>query len=124
MSSSWVKRGTEAGAGAWRRDESRRGTHECVRYGLLLLLVSFTAFGQDQHVTWTLTAEPGKAAPGGKVLLHAAAKIEEGWHLYSMSTGGAQPTKIAVTGAAVDAVRAFQAKPTVAHDPNFNADTE
>jgi thiol:disulfide interchange protein DsbD len=53
-----------------------------------------------------------------------AAKIEEGWHLYSMSTPGATPTKIAVTGSAVDSVRPLQPKPIIAHDPNFNADTE
>ena len=41
-----------------------------------------------------------------------------------MSTPGATPTKFTVTGPAVDSVRALQPKPIVAHDPNFDADTE
>src|SRR5204862_5150482 len=46
------------------------------------------------------------------------------WHLYSMSTPGAIPTKVTITSPAVDSVRALQPKPTIAHDANFNADTE
>jgi thiol:disulfide interchange protein DsbD len=41
-----------------------------------------------------------------------------------MSTPGATPTKVTIAGPAVDSVRAFQPKPTIANDPNFNADTE
>src|SRR4051812_2586630 len=88
------------------------------------LLLGAAAFAQDQHVTWTATAEPAKAAPGSKILLHVTGKIEEGWHLYSMSSPAAQPTKISVTGSVVDTVRPLQPKPIVARDPNFNADTE
>src|SRR5215472_3893336 len=86
--------------------------------GLAALLLASAARGQDRHVTWTLTAEPAQVAPGGKVLLRMSGKIEEGWHLYSMSTLGAQPTTIHISGAAVEAVRSFQPKPAVAHDPN------
>jgi thiol:disulfide interchange protein len=91
---------------------------------LSLFLLSAALFAQDQHVGWTVTPEPAKVAPGGKVLLHLDGKIEEGWHVYSMSTGGAQPTKFTVTGAVVDGVRPFQPKPIVARDPNFGVDTE
>jgi thiol:disulfide interchange protein DsbD len=91
---------------------------------LALLFLAVPLLAQDQHVTWTLAIEPSTIQPGGKTLLRMTGKIEEGWHLYSMSTPGAMPTKITVTGPAVESVRAQQPKPTVAHDPNFNADTE
>jgi thiol:disulfide interchange protein DsbD len=91
---------------------------------LTLLLFSTALFAQEQHVSWTVTPEPAKVAPGGKVLLHLDGKIEEGWHIYSMSTGAAQPTKFSVTGALVESVRPFQPKPIVARDPNFGVDTE
>ena len=94
------------------------------RRGLALLLFVFPLLAQDQHVAWTVTADPAKAAPGARILLRVTGKIEDGWHLYSMSTAGATPTRFAVTGAAVDSVRPLQPKPTVAHDPNFDADTE
>ena len=93
-------------------------------HAALLLLLTPIAFAQDQHATWTLTPDPPKSAPASKILLHVTAKIDDGWHLYSMSTPAAMPTKITVTGPAVDTTRALQPKPTVAHDATFNADTE
>ena len=109
------KKGTHTLFGAFAKNAS---------VPFFLLLVSAALFAQDQHVTWTLAPEPATAAPGAKILLHITGKIEDGWHLYSMSTAGATPTKFNVTGPAVDTVRYLQPKPTVAHDPNFNADTE
>ncbi len=35
---------------------------------------------------WTLAVEPAAAAPGGTVLAKLTAKLEPGWHLYSLST--------------------------------------
>src|SRR5262249_54956777 len=89
-----------------------------------LFILAFTAFAQDQHVAWTLTAAPETAPPGGKVLVRMAGKIEAGWHLYSMSTAGATPTRIQVTGPAVEKVRPLQPAPKRAFDPNFEAETE
>jgi len=104
MSSSWVKRATS--------------------FAVTSLFLSTALLAQDQHVTWTVTAEPAKAAPGSKILLRVNGKIEDDWHLYSMSTRGAMPTRFTVTGAAVDTMRPLQPKPNVAHDPNFEVDTE
>ena len=101
-----------------------RGGLRKFAYGLFGLLLASVAFAQDQHVSWTLTADPTQVAPGGKVLVRMSGKIEEGWHLYSMSTAGAQPTRVTITGPAVETVRSLQPKPSVAHDPNFNVDTE
>ena len=89
-----------------------------------LLLMASAAFAQDQHVAWTLSAQPPSSPPGGKVLVHMAGKIDEGWHLYSMSTPAAIPTKIQVTGPAVEKVRPLQPAPKRTFDPNFNSDTE
>src|SRR5262249_2954054 len=118
MSSSWAKRALRAGA---RGQEPGVGGF---RFALLLCLCGSSIFAQDQHVTWTATAEPAKVAPGSKFLLKIDGKIEEGWHVYSMSTAGARPTKFTVTGAVVDAVRPLQPKAIVAFDPNFSAKTE
>ena len=41
-------------------------------------------------------ADPASAAPGGKVLLRMAGRIDPGWHLYSMSTAGGIPTSFQV----------------------------
>lgn len=90
----------------------------------LFFLPLAAAFAQDQHVTWTLTADPPSVSPGGKTLLRMSGKIEDGWHLYSMSTPAAIPTKIQVTGPAVETVRALQPVPKRSFDPNFNSDTE
>jgi thiol:disulfide interchange protein DsbD len=90
---------------------------------VLLFFLAVTLFGQDQHVDWT-TSAPEAAPPGGKVLARLQAKIEPGWHLYSLSTPGATPTQFRVTGPAVDKVRALQPPPARSFDPNFNAETE
>jgi thiol:disulfide interchange protein len=93
--------------------------------GILLMSATvFAVFAQDQHATWTLNVQPAAARPGGKALVHMTAKIDEGWHLYSMSTPAAIPTKIQVTGATVEKVRPLQPAPKRSFDVNFNSDTE
>src|SRR5437016_7225546 len=89
-----------------------------------LLLLAWTACAQDQHATWMLAVDPATARPGGKVLIKMTGTIEPGWHLYSMSTPAANPTKVAVTGPAVDKVRSLQAPFQRSFDANFNSDTE
>jgi len=90
------------------------------------LLLSAVALAQGpNNVQWTLSLDPSTAAPGSKVLARLEGRIEPGWHLYSMSTGGAVPTSIKVAAnAAVDKFRVFQAPPKRAYDPNFQLDTE
>ncbi|MEO8367926.1 MAG: cytochrome c biogenesis protein CcdA [Candidatus Solibacter sp.] len=90
-----------------------------------LLFASCGLFAQDQHVAWKVSVEPAAAPPGAKVLLRMAGHVEEGWHLYSMSTPAGIPTKLEITPvAAIQKVRALQPKPNRAFDPNFNSDTE
>lgn len=92
--------------------------------GAILCFFASSAYAQDQHVTWTPKVQPASAPPGGKVLIEMTGRIEDGWHLYSLSTPGATPTRFQVTGPAVDKIRALQTAPTRSFDPNFNSDTE
>ena len=88
-------------------------------FGLFFLACGL--FAQDQHVAWKLTVEPPAAPPGGKVLLRMAGHVEDGWHLYSMSTPAAIPTKIQLApNPAIEKVRALQPQPKRAFDANFN----
>ncbi|MBV9747157.1 MAG: redoxin, partial [Acidobacteriia bacterium] len=90
----------------------------------LLLLAAFTAFGQNQ-VNWTLSLEPGTARPGAKVLARMTGRIDDGWHIYSMSTPEAIPTTIQVSpNAVVDSSRVLQPQPKRPFDPTANAETE
>ena len=79
-------------------------------------------------VQWTLTAQPAAAAPGARVLLKFAAKIDKGWHLYSTTTAtnpGPVQTKIGLAeGAPVELKQLYQPKPNVKRDEAFNNDQE
>src|SRR5450759_618264 len=91
--------------------------------GLLLLAHGLGA--QDQHCAWKLSVAPPAAPPGAKVLVRMAGHIDEGWHLYSMSTPAAIPTSIKLTPSpAIGAFRALEPAPKRAFDANFNSDTE
>src|ERR1017187_8126616 len=92
-------------------------------FGLFLLACGL--FAQDGHVTWKLSVAPPAAPPGGKVLVRMAGHIDDGWHLYSMSTPAAIPTKIQLAPSpAVAKFRALEPQPKRAFDANFNSDTE
>src|ERR1035438_10432353 len=94
-----------------------------VIFGLFLLASGLGA--QDRHVAWKLSVEPAAAPPGGKVLVRMAGHIDEGWHLYSMSTPAAIPTSIKLAPSPpIAAFRALQPPPKRAFDANFNSDTE
>ncbi len=78
-------------------------------------------------IHWTLSIEPSAAPPGSRVLGRLTARIDPGWHLYSMSTpkGGPIPTAIRVMeNPAVGGFRIHQPKPFTKFDPNFKLDTE
>src|SRR5215467_2573937 len=94
-----------------------------MRAALLAILCATSGFAQVQHVQWTLTADP--AAPGGKTLLHAAGKVDPGWHLYSASSPAGIPTSFQVgPDSLVESIRTYQPPPKRAFDKNFDSDTE
>jgi thiol:disulfide interchange protein DsbD len=98
-----------------------------MKWLLVLLAASSSLFAQgSNHVNWTLEITPASAAPGGKVLAKLHAKIDPGWHLYSLST---PPPPIATTiqlaeNPVFSVVRVLQSAPILKFDPNFNAKTE
>jgi thiol:disulfide interchange protein len=100
-----------------------------MRRVLLFLSLAVCAFGQSEsfnHVQWKMTLDTPTAAPGATVLAHLEASVDDGWHMYSLSTPpGPIPTTIAtVDGAAIANVTFFEPPPIRKFDPNFQADTE
>jgi thiol:disulfide interchange protein len=84
-------------------------------------------FGAQDPVQWTLTVEPQTAAPGSHVLAKFAAKIEPGWHLYSLTTPKGGPiatTSSLAANPVVSGSKLYQPKPESQLDPNFQITTE
>ncbi len=78
-------------------------------------------------VHWTLASEAAKAQPGATVALELTAKLDEGWHVYSLTTppGGPIPTTAALSeNPAIEKSAFYQPKPERKLDPNFGVDTE
>src|SRR5258705_4267866 len=77
-------------------------------------------------VVWSMSIDPAAAPPGGKALATITAKIEPGWHVYSMST---PKPPLATSGQFLDnpltqTTRFYQGQPKRAFDPYFGAETE
>jgi len=96
----------------------------------LLLTVLFGAavlLGAEDPVQWTLQFDAKSAAPGSHALARLAAKVDAGWHVYSLTTpaGGPIPTTASLAeNPAVQSVRIYEPKPERKFDPNFQIDTE
>jgi thiol:disulfide interchange protein DsbD len=77
-------------------------------------------------VQWTLTAEPDRVAPGARVLARLTARIEPGWHLYSL----AAPQPIVSTSIrlsenpAIASVGIYQPQAHTTFDPNFGVNVD
>ena len=96
--------------------------------GVLLAAVSlFPAFAQKlDPIQWTFTPNQ-KAAPGGQIVGHLTAKLDEGWHLYSPTTppGGPIPTTLKLDdNTSISSYSVYQPKPDTKFDPNFNLNVE
>jgi len=92
-----------------------------------LLLLAGAAWPQRlEPVRWSLQIEPPSVPPGGRVLARLTARMDPGWHLYSLTTPR-PPIATTVTLApqpAIESVRAYQPQPARKLDPNFNTETE
>ena len=93
---------------------------------LFVAACASAAFAQTGHVKWSLEFSPAAAKPGSEVVAKLTARIDAGWHLYSLST---PPPPVATTiqlapNSVVERMRVLQPKPLRKHDPNFDADTE
>jgi len=92
---------------------------------LALFLSACGLSAQDQHIAWKLKLEPASAPPGGTVLLHIDGHLDDGWHIYSLSSPAVPPTKFELApNPAIEKVRALQPTPKRAYDPNFSSETE
>jgi thiol:disulfide interchange protein DsbD len=103
-----------------------------MRTALFVLGLAPVLFGQKQDpVQWSLSSEVAKAAPGSVVPLKLTAKLEDGWHLYSLTQpkpgpdGGPNPsTAVLAENAALEGTKIYQSSPERKFDPNFKLDTE
>jgi thiol:disulfide interchange protein len=97
-------------------------------FAFVFLISPFVLFGQRlDPIQWTLSTKATRAAPGATLPLQLTAKMQEGWHLYSLTTprGGPIPTTVALAeNPAVKRSVLYQPKPLRKFDPNFNLDTE
>lgn len=77
-------------------------------------------------VQWSLSSDVAKAPPGSTVTLRLTAKIEAGWHLYSMTKlEDVIPTTIALAESpAVESFEVRQPRPVVKSDPILKHDVE
>lgn len=75
-------------------------------------------------VQWTLAAETARVAPGAHATLRMTAKLEPGWHLYSLAAPEPIiPTSISVAAnPVVESVRIYQPQAKTAFDRNFGFD--
>src|SRR5208337_4132376 len=78
--------------------------------------------GALNPVEWTLTSDVGKAAPGATIPLRLTAKIEDGWHIYSVTTPPPTiPVKITVGDTPA---HVFQPAPEHKYDDALAANAE
>jgi thiol:disulfide interchange protein DsbD len=77
-------------------------------------------------VQWSLEFQPATSAPGQRALGRLTARIEEGWHLYSATTGVQQiATRVTLEeNPSVAEWKVYQPQPAVQFDPNFQQDSE
>jgi len=92
---------------------------------ILLLAIPLLAAPLDP-VQWKLTLDSPSAPPGGKILAHLNARMEPGWHLYSLTTPRPPiATTVALAESPVVAsFKVYQPKPVVKLDSTFNVNTE
>src|SRR5215471_5099996 len=95
----------------------------------LTLLVASALFVHAQElVHWTLSSDAPRAAPGSTVVLRLTAKIDPGWHMYSLTPpppDGPNATTVTLAdNPSVESFQVFQPKADRKFDPNFKFDTE
>jgi thiol:disulfide interchange protein len=97
-------------------------------WALGAMLAAGAADGQKlDPVQWTLSSGVTSAPAGATVPLHLTAKIDEGWHLYSLTTPAGGPIRTTAELAenpAVQRATFYQPPPVRKLDPNFKIDTE
>jgi DsbC/DsbD-like thiol-disulfide interchange protein len=96
----------------------------------VLCLAAPALFAQtpDQIVHWSASIKPETVKPGGQPVAAVTAKIENGWHVYSITQAPGGPIKTSVRIPDGQDIRLAGAvkgtKPAVSFDKNFNMKTE
>jgi thiol:disulfide interchange protein DsbD len=100
---------------------------KAIAYGsaMILLLIASNAYAQGLNpVSLSGKLEPAQVKPGQSAKILLTAKIEPGWHLYSLTqpAGGPRPTRITIDESSPIKIdgKPQQPKPKVAPDPNFS----
>lgn len=98
---------------------------KAIRFICGLVLAASASFAQNE-AQWTLSSDVAKAPAGATVPLRLTAKIDSGWHIYSMTTpkGGGMPTAVVLDDPAIESFRLYQPKPDRKFDSTFNVDVE
>ena len=92
-----------------------------------MLLLAYPVLAQrPDPAQWAFSLERPVAAPGSRVVGKLTAKIDAGWHMYSLSTpkGPIATTVGLQDNPAVAGYQIYQPKPIVAFDENFKTNTE
>ncbi|MCI0665275.1 MAG: protein-disulfide reductase DsbD N-terminal domain-containing protein, partial [Acidobacteria bacterium] len=84
-----------------------------------------TGFAQQLNpVTFSGKLEPSEVKPGQNAKVLISARIDSGWHLYSLTqrSGGPIPTRITLDDSSIVKMNGDpqQPKPKAAPDPNFS----
>ncbi|HLH42636.1 MAG TPA: hypothetical protein VKV74_06605, partial [Bryobacteraceae bacterium] len=87
-----------------------------------MMLAAWAGLAQSQElVHWTLASDASKAPPGSTVVLKLTAKIDPGWHMYSLTAapdGGPNATSIALAESpAVESAAVYQPSAERKYDP-------
>ncbi|MBZ5631512.1 MAG: thioredoxin family protein [Acidobacteriia bacterium] len=103
-------------------------SRELAKLAGLAACVAASAFAQQRldPVQWSMTSTADVAKAGATVPLHLTAKIEPGWHLYSLTIPKhLYPTKITLTdNPGVESYKVYQPQPVRTMDPNLKEEVE
>src|ERR1700730_19447070 len=92
------------------------------RMSALVVVTGLVCFGAINPVEWSLGSDVLKAAPGAIVPLRLTAKIDEGWHIYSVTTP--PPTIPVQIKFGADPAHVFQPVPEKKYDDALAANAE
>ena len=95
-------------------------------FAFVVLLFSTNAFAQNP-ISWSAKLEPGTVKQGAKAKLVVTAKLDPGWHLYSLNQGPPpRATKVALEEGGEFLPDGNVSAPPAkkAFDPNFQIETE
>jgi thiol:disulfide interchange protein len=92
------------------------------RMWALVAVTGLLCFGAINPVEWTLSSDVLKAAPGATIPLRLTAKIDDGWHIYSVTTP--PPTIPVQIKFGDDAAHVFQPVPEKKYDEALAANAE